>query len=267
MLEGEAMQARAPCEEAVRVARQVGAARGGMRGAEYARRCAGDTRRARGRNRGSPSLACSSPRSSERSRSCGERISISDGVSTTPVGWTKPPAVAREGWERLRPRIGSAASLLAAEAGRRLSSPRPLGRSRRRPRRGRRDGATALDSGAGAMRAGRAAGAARRAQECQREPRIGSRNAPETKPVLGRKAGHRGRRAGLRAGRSRTATPDRGRGSANARQRAGIRRSAIYARAQGRGGARRPSARRERRRGRAQSGDARAGSAQTGCKH
>ncbi|HEX5121156.1 MAG TPA: AAA family ATPase [Pseudonocardiaceae bacterium] len=119
MLEGEAAQARGPCEEAVRIAREVGAAElecdalntlGAVIAILGAPEDAIDVLR-RGKQLAEDLGAPEELR----------RAYINLGQSLDHAGrLDEAAAVAREGWEALRPRIGSAAWFLAAEAGGRL---------------------------------------------------------------------------------------------------------------------------------------------------
>ncbi|HET6869082.1 MAG TPA: AAA family ATPase [Solirubrobacteraceae bacterium] len=119
MLEGEAAQARAPCEEAVRIAREVGAAElecdalntlGAVLAILGAPEDAIDVLR-RGKQLAEDLGAPEELR----------RAYINLGQSLDHAGrLDEAAAVAREGWEQLRPRIGSAAWFLVAEAGGRL---------------------------------------------------------------------------------------------------------------------------------------------------
>ena len=119
MLQGEAAEARAPCEEAIRVAQEVGAA--GVEcdalntlGAVLVQLGAiedGVQALRRGQQLAMDLGALEELR----------RAHINLGQALDDAGRLQEAAeVARDGWERLRPRIGTAAAFLAAEAGLRL---------------------------------------------------------------------------------------------------------------------------------------------------
>ena len=119
MLQGEAREARAPCEEAIRVAREVGAAEVecdalNTLGAVLVQLGAleeGIQALRRGQQLAMDLGALEELR----------RAYINLGQSLDDAGRLQEAAeVAREGWERLRSRIGTAAAFLAAEAGLRL---------------------------------------------------------------------------------------------------------------------------------------------------
>jgi ATP/maltotriose-dependent transcriptional regulator MalT len=119
MLQGEAPEARAPCEEAIRVAREVGAAEVecdalNTLGAVLVQLGAleeGIQALRRGQQLAMDLGALEELR----------RAYINLGQSLDDAGRLQEAAeVAREGWEHLRPRIGTAAAFLAAEAGLRL---------------------------------------------------------------------------------------------------------------------------------------------------
>ena len=119
MLQGEAPEARAPCEEAIRVAREVGAAEVecdalNTLGAVLVQLGAleeGIQALRRGQQLAMDLGALEELR----------RAYINLGQSLDDAGRLQEAAeVAREGWRRLRPRIGTAAAFLAAEAGLRL---------------------------------------------------------------------------------------------------------------------------------------------------
>jgi DNA-binding CsgD family transcriptional regulator/tetratricopeptide (TPR) repeat protein len=120
MLAGDALEARAPCEEAVRVARQVGAAEVECNaiitlGAVLA--ILGAPEDAIEVLRRGQQLAEELGAPQELRRSY-----INLGQSLDHAGrLDEAAAVAREGWERLRPRIRTEAVSLAAEAGGRLN--------------------------------------------------------------------------------------------------------------------------------------------------
>ena len=119
MLQGEAPEARAPCEEAIRTAREVGAAEVecdalNTLGAVLVQLGAveeGIEALRRGQQLAMDLGALEELR----------RAYINLGQSLDDAGQLQEAAeVAREGWGRLRPRIGTAAAFLAAEAGLRL---------------------------------------------------------------------------------------------------------------------------------------------------
>src|SRR6185437_16140114 len=124
MLEGEAVQARAPCEEAVRIAREVGAARVEC----DALNTLGAVLAILGAPEDGIEVLRRGKQLAEELGAVHEllRAYINLGQSLDHAGRLDDAvAVAREGWERLRPRLGTPAAFLAAEAGSRL---RRLGR-------------------------------------------------------------------------------------------------------------------------------------------
>ena len=120
MLEGEPVQARAPCEEAVRIARKVGAARVEC----DALNTLGAVLAILGAPEDGIQVLRRGKQLAEELGALQElrRAYINLGQSLDHAGRLDEAAeVAREGWERLRPRIGgTAAAFLAAEAGGRL---------------------------------------------------------------------------------------------------------------------------------------------------
>jgi tetratricopeptide (TPR) repeat protein len=124
MLEGEPLQARGPCEEAVRIAREVGEARVEC----DALNTLGAVLAILGAPEDGIEVLRRGKRLAEELGALQElrRAYINLGQSLDHAGRLEEAvAVAREGWERLRPRIGTPAVFLAAEAGGRL---RRLGR-------------------------------------------------------------------------------------------------------------------------------------------
>jgi DNA-binding CsgD family transcriptional regulator/tetratricopeptide (TPR) repeat protein len=124
MLEGEAVQARAPCEEAVRVAREVGAARVEC----DALNTLGAVLSILGAPEDGIEVLRRGMQLAEELGALQElrRAYVNLGQSLDHAGrLEEAAALAREGWERLRPRMGTPAAFLAAEAGSRL---RRLGR-------------------------------------------------------------------------------------------------------------------------------------------
>jgi DNA-binding CsgD family transcriptional regulator/tetratricopeptide (TPR) repeat protein len=124
MLEGEPLQARGPCEEAVRIAREVGEARVEC----DALNTLGAVLAILGAPEDGIEVLRRGKRLAEELGALQElrRAYINLGQSLDHAGRLEEAvAVAREGWEQLRPRIGTPAVFLAAEAGGRL---RRLGR-------------------------------------------------------------------------------------------------------------------------------------------
>jgi DNA-binding CsgD family transcriptional regulator/tetratricopeptide (TPR) repeat protein len=120
MLAGEAVQARAPCEEAVRIAREVGAPEVEC----DALNTLGAVVAILGAPEDAIEILQRAKQLAEELRAHEElrRAYINLGQSFEHAGRLEEAAeLAREGWNRLRPRIGAPAWFLAAEAGGRLT--------------------------------------------------------------------------------------------------------------------------------------------------
>jgi DNA-binding CsgD family transcriptional regulator/tetratricopeptide (TPR) repeat protein len=119
MLQGEGLQARTPCEEAIRIAREVGAAEvecDALNTLGAVLVMFGAVDEGIEMLRSSQQLAAKLGTLEEL-----RRAYINLGQALDDAGRLQEAAeVAREGWERLRPRLGTAAAFLAAEAGLRL---------------------------------------------------------------------------------------------------------------------------------------------------
>ena len=116
MLQGEALQARAPCEEAVRIAREVGAAEVecdalNTLGALLTMLGAGEE--ASEPLRAGMQLAEELGALEELRRAYINLTQMLDEAGRL----DEAAELGREGWERLRPQIGTAAVYMAAEAG------------------------------------------------------------------------------------------------------------------------------------------------------
>ena len=120
MLQGDALQARGPCEEAIRIAREVGAVEAecdalNTLGAVLTMLGAAEEGIEVLRN--GQQLAAEFGAHQELLRAYVNLGQALDDAGRLP----EAAEIAREGWERLRSRVGSAAAFLAAEAGLRLT--------------------------------------------------------------------------------------------------------------------------------------------------